>query len=47
MLVLSKLQRMCKIKDKKVGKGNLHNLELDDKSKESIMNIRSKIFNAY
>lgn len=45
MLVLSKLKRMCKNK-KKVGKGNLHNLELDDKSTESIMNIGSKLFNA-
>lgn len=47
MLLLSKLKRMCKKKIKNVGKGNFHNLELDDKSKESIMNIGSKIFNQF
>ena len=43
-----KIKKNCvKIKIKNVGKGNLHNLELDDKSKESIMNIGTKIFNQF
>lgn len=42
-----KIKKNCvKIRIKKVGKGNLHNFELDDKSTKSIMNIESKIFNA-
>lgn len=43
-----KIKKNCvKIRIKKVGKGNLHNLELDDKPKESIMNIGTKIFNQF
>ena len=43
-----KIKKNCvKIKIKKVGKGNLHNLELYGKSRESIMNIGTKIFNQF